>query len=88
LDPEQRERIEQRFAIFNNLTPKQQEKAREIYEDRWSKIPPERRRTLLQEFRRLRQLGPNERKERLESQELRSQFSQEEREVLAQLMAL
>jgi hypothetical protein len=56
LDPEQRERIEQRFAIFNNLTPKQQEKAREIYEGRWSKIPPERRRTLLQEFRRLRQL--------------------------------
>jgi DNA-directed RNA polymerase subunit F len=88
LSPEQREMVEQRFAIFSNLTPKQQEKARKLYEDRWRKLPPERRRALLQEFRRLRRLDPDKRKQRLESKELKDQFSSEEREVLTQLMAL
>ena len=88
LTPEQREMIEQRFAIFNNLTAKQQEKAREIYEDRWRELPLDRRRALLQEFRHLRRMEPGKRRQRLESQELQDQFNQQERDVLAQLMAL
>lgn len=88
LTPEQRELVEQRFAIFNNLTPKQQEKARKIYEQRWRRMPPERRRALLQEYRRLRALDTAERQQRLDSAELQAQFSSDERDVLAQLIAL
>ncbi|MBI3935289.1 MAG: DUF3106 domain-containing protein [Acidobacteria bacterium] len=88
LTPEQRELIEQRFAIFNNLTPQQQENARKIYQQRWRGMPPERRRALLQEFRRLRGLDAAERQHRMESAELQNQFSSDEREILAQLIAL
>ena len=88
LTPEQRELVEQRFAIFNNLTPKQQEKARKIYEQRWRRMPPERRRALLQEYRRLRALDAAERQQRPDSAELQDQFSSDERDVLAQLIAL
>jgi hypothetical protein len=88
LSPEQREMIEQRFSIFNNLTPEQQKRAREIYEGRWRELSPERRRALLQEFRRLRRMDLDARRQRLESQELQDGFSAQEREVLAQLIAL
>jgi len=88
LTPEQRELIEQRFAIFRNLTPRQQEKARQIYERRWRQLLPERRRALLEEFRRLRLMNQAERKQRMESDELQNQFSTEERDLLAQLIAL
>lgn len=87
LSPEQRELVEQRFAIFNNLTPRQQEKARRIYE-RWRQMPPERRRALLGEFRRLREMAPSDRQQRLESEELQSQFDSDERDVLQQLISL
>ena len=86
--PEQRELLQQRFAIFNNLTPAQQEKARQIYEGRWSKIEPERRRALLQEFRRLRALPQSERAQRLQSPEMQGLFSSDERDLLAQLISL
>jgi len=88
LTPGQRELIEQRFAIFRNLTPEQQEKARKLYEDRWRGLAPGRRRALLEEFRRLRALGVAERKQRMDSGELQSHFSSDERDLLAQLISL
>jgi len=88
LTREQREMVDQRFAIFSNLTPAQQEKARKIYEERWRGMLPERRRALLQEFRRLRALDTAERKQRMDSADLQNQFNSEERDLLAQLIAL
>jgi hypothetical protein len=88
LSPEQRELMEQRLAIFNNLAPRQQAKARRLYENVWSKLTAERRRALLDEFRRLRALDPTERERRLASDDFQGQFSGEERALLQQLIDL
>jgi hypothetical protein len=88
MSPEQRDLIEQRFAIFNNLTPAQQRKAREIYQKQWSKLTAQRRRALLEEFRRLRAMEREEREHRLSSEDFQAQFNAEERELLRQLITL
>ena len=88
LSPNERERIEERFSVFRNLTPEQQGKARKVYEEHWSKLEPERRRAIVDEFRILRELPEKEREKRLESEEIKNRFNQQELEVLKQLSKL
>ena len=78
----------QRFDTFRRLTPEQRERAREIYSRHWQSLPPERRRAVLDEFRRLRTLSPEERARRLARPDLAEQFNPEERELLRELSTL
>ena len=87
LPPERREALRERFDLFRQLSPEQQEHARALY-GQWRQYPPERRRELMREFRQLLDASPEERRQRMEGDEFRNRFSDQERETIQGLVDL
>ena len=81
LPPEQREKIVKRMRRFENLTPAQREQARELAK-RYRDIPPERRQKMRAAMHDLAQMSPDDRNKALDSDQYRSDFSDNEREIM------
>jgi hypothetical protein len=87
LPPTQREALRERYELFQQLPPEKQDRARALFRQ-WNQQPADRRPELRKELRQLREATPEERKLRLESEEFRNRFSEEEREILRGLVEL
>ena len=68
--------------------PDQRHKAREIYSQHWRGLPAERRQAVIQEFRRLQRMSPDERKTYIAQPGFQRRFNPEERKLLNDLSAL
>ncbi len=87
LSPDQRNRLSQQFRGFQQLPPEQRESIRQAFKQ-LSVLPPERRKAVRREVGELRGLTVEERQERLDSDETKQNFSNEERAILSKLAAL
>ena len=88
MNDDQRRELDQRLSVFRNLSPDQRRKARQLYENHWRVLSPNRRMAVLDEFRKLRDMSAEERGKRLDSDVYHSQFSAEERALLGELSSL
>jgi hypothetical protein len=82
-----REALRERYELFRQLPPERQDRARALYRQ-WSRQREDRRQEMRREFRHLREATPEERKLRMESDEYRDRFSEEERGLLQGLVDL
>lgn len=78
------ERLSRRYERFSTLPPEKQDLVRRQLR-RLGGMPEERRRELAREFRRLRAMPEAGRGARFESEEFRTLYSSEEREILRDL---
>ena len=86
--PEQQRRwLEQRYERFRNLPPERQQRIREVYQ-RMRDLPEDRQWMVHREFRHLMNLTESERQERIESEEFRDRFTNDERRMLTDLVRL
>jgi DNA-directed RNA polymerase subunit F len=81
LPPEQREKIVKRMRKFENLSPAQRQQARDLAQ-RYRQVPPERRQRMRQAMRDLAQMSPEDRNKALDSDQYRTDFSENEREIM------
>jgi hypothetical protein len=84
LPPEERERLRARYQRFSALPPETQDNMRREMR-KFRDLPPERRSALGREMRRLREMPEADRQARVDSEEFRSRYSPEEREMLQDL---
>lgn len=85
LTPEQREMIQRRAdTFFNRFTPEQRQRAREIM-PRWHALSEDRHKTMVEEFRKMRDWKPEEREKYLSGKDVESRFSPEERDLLKEI---
>jgi len=87
LPPEKRNRILGRMDAFEHLTPEQQEQARQIF-GQVRQMPEERRRLFRRAMRQLTDVDPEQRLATIDSPEFRSQYSDEERGLMRQVVNL
>jgi len=85
--PEQQQQILQRMATFEHLTPEQQQKVRSMFHA-FHGLPAERRQAVNQAFRQLQEMPPEQRQRALDSQAFRSNFSNQERELMRGMSGL
>jgi hypothetical protein len=81
LPPERRERVIRRHEIIENMTPDQRARARDLFQ-RFRNLPESRRKTMDFYFRNLRNMSPEERQRVIDSSEFRSQFSDDEQNIM------
>jgi hypothetical protein len=81
MTPEQKARFKDHEEVFESLSPTQREEARAVY-PQWAKLPPDRRRALLQSFRIMRSLPPGRREQYLDNPGVKGSFTPYEREIL------
>jgi Protein of unknown function (DUF3106) len=84
LTPEERGRLRERYANFSGLPPEKQDEARRLFGD-FRQLPLERRAAVRKEFVRLRGMSEEDRRARLGSEEFRSSYSPQERELVEDL---
>ena len=84
LPPEEKKRLREQYQEFQKLPPERQDEIRRSFRQ-FSELPEDRRRPVRHELMRLRQLSPEERSARVESETFRSQFSESERQLLQDL---
>jgi hypothetical protein len=87
MPPAKREALRERYELFQQLPPEKQDRARALFRQ-WNQQPADRRPELRKELRQLREATAEERKLRLESEEFRNRFSEEERDILQGLVEL
>jgi hypothetical protein len=86
MTPEQRARIVARTEAMEKLTPEQRTQVRASMQQVAS-LPPASRRAVERAFRTLRGMNPAQREAYLNSPDIRSQFTDQERSTLSSLMA-
>jgi hypothetical protein len=79
--PAQREQMLNRMATFSRLNPEQRERARDVFQQ-FRNLPPDRRQMVRDAYRNLTALSPEQRRQVLDSPALRSNFTDQEREML------
>lgn len=84
LPEEERDNLSRRYERFSELPPEKQELVRRQLR-RFGSVPDERRQALAAEFRRLREMDEAGRRSRIGSEEFRTLYSAEEREMLQDL---
>ena len=84
LSPDQRRKLRQDYQRFQRMPPDQQRSYRQLY-GRLNRLPADRRPLLMNEYRQLRRMSPQERKERLESDQFRKRFRAGEQRLLEDL---
>jgi Protein of unknown function (DUF3106) len=84
MSPQQQEAFEQRQRLFNSLLPEQRQQARRVYPE-WQRLSAARRQALLEAFRQMRDLPPDQRENFLASPEVTHRFSPEEQRILKNL---
>jgi uncharacterized protein DUF3106 len=87
LPPEQQRRILERMETWEHLTPDQKDKARNLFH-RIRQLAPERRRAVMKAVRQLRSMPPEQRQPTIDSQNFKSSFSDEERDLLGDIAEL
>lgn len=87
MSPEQRHRLLERNEILEHLSPPQRQQWRSAVQQLGA-LPPERRRFVARAFRDLRDTPQSQRQTLLNSDRFRSQFSDEERNTLSNLLAV
>jgi hypothetical protein len=68
------------------LTPKQKDEVRTMIKD-FKNLPQDRRQAVKEELDHLNKLSPQERNQRLNSEEFRNKFSRDERKILTNTSA-
>jgi hypothetical protein len=79
--PEQQQQILRRMDRFYQLNPAQRERARDMFQQ-FRGLPEDRRRMLAPALRNLREMSPQDRQRVLESPTFRSNFTDQERDIL------
>ena len=87
LPPDQRQRILQRMDAFEHLTPEQQDQARQIF-TRVRQMPDEQRKHFREGMRQLADAKPEQRQNLVDSSDLRSRYTDEERGLMKQFVNL
>lgn len=87
MSPEQRRRILQRTEEMEHLSPPQRQQVRGAL-SQYHELPPDRRRLVARAFRDLREMPPPQRQAILNQDRFRSQFSDQERNTLSNLLAV
>lgn len=84
LPQEERDRLQRRYERFNSLPPARQDLVRRQIQN-FSQLPQDRRPEISREFDQLRRMTPEERNNRLGSDDFRGRFNSNEREILRDL---
>lgn len=87
LSPEEQDRILDRMDTYGHMTEEQRKQARQLF-DRMRALPEERHRKVRRTFGELRRLTPEEREDRLNSEPLATELSDEERDLIRQMFTL
>ncbi len=87
MEPAQRAKVLERYRLFDRLPRERQAEARTIYQE-WQQLPQGRRSVLLDEYDGLRAAGPAARRDRLDSKEFSSTYSDQEQKLLRDLSGL
>ena len=87
MTPKQRERLKNDYEMFQKLSPEKQDEVRRSFRQ-LTEMPEDRRKQVRQELHRLRSMTADERKTRMDSEKFKSRFSDDERDLLANLSAL
>ncbi len=87
MPPQKRERTLQWMEALERLSPERRQRVRSTMQ-RLTQMPADRRRMMHRAFLDLSQLPPGQREEILNSPQFRTQFSDEEREILETLMSV
>lgn len=85
MPPERRQRILQRNEALERLSPEQRQQVRSTMQQ-VSQMPDDRRRMMRRAFRDIAQLPPGQRQTILDSPQLKTQFSDQERQMLGTMM--
>ncbi len=81
MPPQQREQLNEQYEWFQQLPPDKQNAMRKVFR-RFNDLPADRRDAVRKEFGSLRDMKQKERRERMESEDFRSDFNKEERKLL------
>jgi hypothetical protein len=87
MTPEQRQRILARTEDMEHLTPPQRQQVRGALEQ-YRSLPEDRRRLVARAFRGLREMPLPQRQAMLSSDRFRSEFSEQERSTISNLLAV
>lgn len=87
MSPEKRERVMAHTEAMERLDPQQRQEVRGAM-GQLSSLPPDRRHAVIQAFRDLRGLPPDQRRSALNSDRIRSSFSDGERSTLSNLVTI
>ncbi len=87
MTPEQRQRILERTEEMEHLTPPQRQQVRGALEQ-YRGLPEDRRRLVARAFRGLREMPLPQRQAMLSSDRFRSEFSEQERSTISNLLAV
>lgn len=87
MPPGQRQRVMARTEAMEHLDPQQRLQVRGAM-TQLSSLPPDRRRAVAHEFRDLRALPPDQRQAALNSDRVRTSFTDQERSTLSNLVAI
>jgi hypothetical protein len=81
LSPSQKQQLADRYESFQKLPPERQEELRKMFR-RFNSLPPERQGTLREEVQELYRMSESDRRSRMNSDEFRNKFNQQEQAVL------
>jgi|GraSoiStandDraft_39_1057311.scaffolds.fasta_scaffold295908_1 uncharacterized protein DUF3106 len=87
LPPQQKQAILHRMETWEHLTHAQKQQAKAVY-GKISQLPPDRRVAVTKAIQELRQIPPQQREPALDSEKYRSQFSEQERDMLKGVLRL
>ena len=87
MSPAEKERLADRLGAFSQLPPDQQEQARRLFR-RFTAAPVDRQPLLRDELAQLRSLSDPDRRARMNSDEFRTKFNQQEQYLLGELSRL
>lgn len=79
--PEQKAQILNRMETFEHMSPQQQQQARELFRQ-YHSLPADQRSKVSQAYQRLRALSPSARNDLLNSDNFRSNYTQQQRDLL------
>ncbi len=79
--PEKKQQMLNRMETFEHMTPEQQSAALNLFQ-RYRNLPEDQKNKVSQAYRRLRGMPPDARNQLLNSNEFRSNYSDEQRELL------
>jgi hypothetical protein len=82
-----RDRLRKEYNDFQSLAPEKQQELRGLFH-RFSGVPEDRRQEMRRELNRLRSMPPARRAERIGEEAFRSEFNDDEREILQGLVEI
>lgn len=87
MPPQQQQRVLNRMEQFDRLTPQQRDEARSL-QQRMRNVPDDRRQAMRTAMRDLRQMPPDQRQQVMNSNQFKSRFSDNERDMMQRVLAL